>query len=64
MLLNDPHFSELKTQVFDIFMELNSETQELEKRAISDQNLHTRRSIEEHFEKKKLRKELIEYDFE
>ncbi|OMH39649.1 PA3496 family putative envelope integrity protein [Motiliproteus sp. MSK22-1] len=64
MLLNDPHLSELQTQVFDIFMELDSETQQLEKKAASERNLHARRSIEEHFEKKQLRKELIEYDFD
>ncbi len=64
MMQNDHQLSELQTQIFDIFMELDSETQEAEKKAATDRCLHARRAIEDHFEKRRLHKALIEYDFE
>ena len=64
MMRSDHQLSELQTQIYDIFVELDSESQEAEKKAASDRNLHARRAIEDHFEKKRLRKALVEYDFE
>ena len=64
MMRGDHQMSELQSQIFDIFMELDSETQEAEKKAASERSLHARRAIEDHFEKKRLHKALTEYDFE
>ncbi len=64
MMRDDHQLSDLQTQIFDIFMELDSETQVAEKKAASERNLHARRAIEDHFEKKRLHKALIDYDFE
>ncbi len=64
MMQNDQQLNKLQTQIFDIFMELDSETQEADKKAATDRCLQARRAIEDHFEKKRLHKALIEYDFE
>ncbi|MCW8885271.1 MAG: hypothetical protein OQK12_08435 [Motiliproteus sp.] len=64
MMQGDHQLSELQTQIFDIFMKLDSETQVAEKKAASDRTLHARRAIEDHFEKKRLHNALIEYDFD
>ncbi|WP_207060675.1 PA3496 family putative envelope integrity protein [Motiliproteus sp. SC1-56] len=64
MMRNDPQLNNLQSQIFDIFMELDSETQQAERKAACDRNLKARRAIEDHFERKRLRKALIDYDFE
>ena len=64
MIRNDHHLSELKAQIFDIFMELDSENQEAEKKAANDRYLHARRSIEQLYEKRQLKKALVEYEFD
>ncbi|MEH6625504.1 MAG: hypothetical protein V7739_03600 [Motiliproteus sp.] len=64
MMHSNNQLNELQTQIFDIFMELDSETQITEKKAATVRSLQARRGIEDHFEKKWLHKNLIEYDFE
>ncbi|WP_210397203.1 PA3496 family putative envelope integrity protein [Motiliproteus sediminis] len=64
MMQNDQELNELQTQIFDVFMELSSEDQQAERQAASARSLRARRGIEDHFEKKRLQRELTEFDFE
>ncbi len=61
---SDNQVSEVQTQIFDIFMELDSKNQEAEKKAACSRNLKARRAIEDHFERKRLERELIDFDFD
>lgn len=64
MIRKEHDLSELQTQIFDIFMELDSENQQAEQQAATARHLNARRAIEDHFERKRLRKSLVEYDFD
>lgn len=63
MMQGDQQLNELQAKIYDIFVEVDSETQEAQKKAASQRYLQARRAIEDHFEKKKLEQVLLDYDF-
>ncbi len=64
-MMRDPEqISELESTLFDIFMELESESKEAQEREATARSLRARRAIEEHFEKKRLRAALKNFDFD
>ncbi len=64
MMTNHPQVNELQEQIFDICMELDSQSQAVIKQAAVKRHLTARRAIEEHAERKQLRQAMVEYDFD
>lgn len=64
MMQNDQQLTDIKTKIHDIFVEVDSEVQQAEKKAANMRNLEARRAIEDHFERKKLEEVLIDYRFD
>ena len=64
MMRHDQQMETLQEQVFDAAMEIDSETQQACKKAASLRTLKARRAIEDHFEQKRLKHNLKEFDFD
>lgn len=61
---NNPHLDQVRNQILDIFMSLEVEEHEQRKKNEALKQLEARRGIEKHFEKKRLVKELDDYDMD
>lgn len=64
-MLHDNHeIAEFQVQIHDVFVELAAENQKAEQKAACQRSLRARRGIEDHFEKKRLERELVDFEFE
>jgi len=64
MLHNNQELADVQIQIHDLIAELASETQKAERRAASQRSLRARRGIEDHFDNKRLQRELLDFEFE
>jgi len=64
MLHQNQEIANFQIQIHDLFVELNAESQQAELKAASQRTLRARRGIEDHFEKKRLKRELVDFEFE
>lgn len=64
MMRDDQQLNELQNTILDIFMELDSEASEVRQKEATARNLRARRAIEEHFEKKRLKADIKQFEFD